>query len=109
MTTDKSEMFLYFWRLFGKGHTQPTPEYRFKDGRKWRFDWAWPAERVAVEVEGNAWHVRGGGRHMQDSDLEKYNTAAALGWRVFRFSPGMLEREPVSCVGLIIEALTNPQ
>lgn len=68
----------------------PTPErqYRFCGGRRWRFDFAWPASRLAVEVEGGLW-IRG--RHVHPrgfaADCEKYNTAALLGWRVLRFVP----------------------
>jgi very-short-patch-repair endonuclease len=65
--------------------------------RKFKFDWAFPEHEVAVEVEGNAWNVPGGGKHMQDRDLEKYNFAAADGWLVFRFSPAMLKKDPVGC------------
>lgn len=104
MVTDKSIIFLYYWNLFHR-YPEPTPEYRFHLDRKWRFDWAFLEQKVAVEVEGNAWRVPGGGRHMQDPDLEKYNNAALLGWRVFRFSPKMLKEKPEECVNMIKEAL----
>ena len=100
MTTDKANLFAYYWNLLAK-RPGPIPEYCFALPRKWRFDWAFPEWKIAVEVEGNAWSVRGGGRHMQDSDLEKYNAAAYLGWTVFRFSPGMLKRDPVGCVEMV--------
>ena len=55
-------------------------------GRKWRFDYAWPAKKIAVEVEGgvftNGRHSRGAG---MAADMEKYNTATLMGWRVFRY------------------------
>lgn len=87
--------------------TAPTPatEYRFHPERRWRFDFAWPDVRVAVEVNGNAWAVRGGGRHGKDADLEKGNAAAAAGWRVFTFSPAMLERDPAACVDVVRAAV----
>ena len=60
-------------------------EYRFDKERRWRFDFAWPEKLVALEVEGGAWI---GGRHNRaagfQADVEKYNAAAAGGWRVFR-------------------------
>jgi len=66
-------------------------EYRFAPPRRWRFDFAFPAARVAVEVEGGTWsggrHVRGAGF---EADCEKYNRAALLGWRVLRFTPEMI-------------------
>lgn len=63
-------------------------EYRFAPPRRFRFDFAWPEEKVALEVEGGAWT---GGRHVRAKgflgDMEKYNAAAMQGWRVFRCTP----------------------
>lgn len=64
-------------------------EYRFHPQRRWRFDLAWPAHRVAVEVDGGQW-MAGGGRHNTDADREKLNAAAIAGWRVLRYSPRQL-------------------
>jgi very-short-patch-repair endonuclease len=69
-------------------------EFEFHPSRKWRADFTiepiLPA-RVLVEVEGGAWT---GGRHVTGSgfnkDLEKYNTAAELGYTVLRFSTAMV-------------------
>jgi hypothetical protein len=105
MSTDKAQMFLSYWRLLADGLDEPTPEYVFAPPRKWRLDFAFVPQHVAVEVEGNAWAVPGGGRHMQDKDLEKYNAAASEGWRLFRFSPGMLERDPDTCVDMVARAV----
>lgn len=64
-------------------------EYRWAThlGRQWRFDFAWPDYLIAVECEGGTWVQ---GRHSRgkpfESDCEKYNAAAAEGWRVFRFT-----------------------
>ena len=76
------------------GIPAPTPEHPFalELGRKWRFDWAWVNRAIALEIEGGAWI---GGRHNRGSgfvkDLEKYNTAALLGWRIFRCLPKQVE------------------
>lgn len=115
---DKASLFGYMWRTFGNGE-QPTPEYQFaadeiytdKAGRKrkrgWRFDWAFVAAKLAVEVDGNAWGVKGGGAHMQETDMRKLNEAQRRGWRVLRFSPRMLEDEPAVCVALVVELLAQ--
>lgn len=70
---------------------RPVKEYQFHPVRKWRFDYAFPAQRVALEVEGG---VHTGGRHIRPrgflNDMEKYNTAAAMGWRVLRCTPETL-------------------
>lgn len=66
----------------------PEPEYHFAPPRKWRFDYAWPRLKIALEVEGGVWirgrHTRGAGFL---KDIEKYNTAASLGWLVLRTIP----------------------
>jgi very-short-patch-repair endonuclease len=102
---DKAELFLQAWRMLSGGMSEPDAEYRFASPRRWRFDFAWDYEKIAVEIEGNAWHVRGGGKHMQDKDMEKYNMAALMGWRVFRFSPAMLKKDPAGCVEIVLAAL----
>jgi len=71
----------------------PVREWKFHDTRKWRFDFAWPDRKLAVELEGGIWingaHNRG--LHFT-SDCEKYNAAALLGWTVLRYTSGMLEQ-----------------
>lgn len=71
----------------------PEKEYRFHPTRKWRFDYAWPKHKVAVEIEGGIWtsgrHTRAGGFL---ADMEKYNEAGKAGYRVFRFTPTQLKK-----------------
>jgi hypothetical protein len=113
--TDKADQFRIAWKMFFAAtelplqYIEPHEEYNFDFayGRKHRFDFAFPAHLVAVEIEGNAWHVKGGGKHMQDGDLEKYNIAAYMGWRVFRYSPAMLKRDPLGCAKQVYEAVIN--
>lgn len=68
-------------------------EYRFHTQRKWRFDYAMPDHKIALEVEGGVWSC---GRHTRPQgflgDVEKYNTATLMGWRVFRTTPSNLYR-----------------
>lgn len=81
-------------------------EYRFHNTRKWRFDYAIPAHKIALEVEGGVWT---GGRHTSPKgflgDIEKYNTATLLGWRVFRTTPAELYSR--STLDLIRGAINN--
>lgn len=60
-------------------------EYQFHPRRRWRFDFAFPEALVALEIEGAVWtrgrHTRGAGFL---GDVEKYNAAAGLGWRLVR-------------------------
>jgi very-short-patch-repair endonuclease len=68
-------------------------EYKFHPTRKWRFDIAIPRKKIAIEVEGGTWVL---GRHNNptsfEKELEKYNAAVCLGWRVLRFTPGMIKK-----------------
>jgi very-short-patch-repair endonuclease len=70
----------------------PTPELRFAPPRRWRFDFAFEPQKVAVEIEGGAFsrgrHTRGVGFV---NDLEKYNHAVALGWKVLRVTPSQVK------------------
>jgi very-short-patch-repair endonuclease len=81
-----------FWQIRVKELPLPYREYRFDPIRKFRFDFAWPDFKIAVEVEGGLWIY---GRHQRpvtfQRDLDKYNLALLHGWRVFRFSPEMIE------------------
>jgi hypothetical protein len=74
-----------------QGLPAPEAEHRFAAPRRWRFDFAWPAYRVALEVEGGVWT---GGRHTSGAgfvrDMEKYNAAGGLGWIVLRCMPKTL-------------------
>lgn len=66
-------------------------EYRFHKTRMWRLDYAIPEHKLAIEVEGGVWT---GGRHTRPqgftNDMEKYNTAARMGWRILRVTPKTL-------------------
>jgi very-short-patch-repair endonuclease len=71
------------------------PEHKFYEGRDWRADYLINTrydqllERgdVLVEIEGGVWkqgrHTRGSG---YVNDLQKYNMASALGFKLFRFT-----------------------
>jgi very-short-patch-repair endonuclease len=77
--------------LRSEGLPAPIAEHRFHAVRKWRFDYAWPSQSVALEVEGGVWTR---GRHVRPAgylaDMEKYNAAATSGWRVLRVEPSTL-------------------
>ena len=69
----------------------PVTEFRFHLDRRWRFDYAWILPMVALEVEGGVWT---GGRHSRGkrmiADMQKYNTAACMAWKVIRCTPDTL-------------------
>ncbi len=62
-------------------------EYKFHPERKWRADFLITGTKILIEVEGGIWS---GGRHTRGrgfiGDMEKYNSAAMMGFTVLRFS-----------------------
>lgn len=74
------------------GLPAPEREYRFSPHRRFRFDFAWPAVKVALEVDGGTWI---GGRHTSGAgyqrDVEKMNLAALTGWLVVRATKDMVK------------------
>lgn len=65
----------------------PEREFRFHKPRRWKFDFAFPDQKIAIEAEGGTWsngrHVRAKGFAL---DCEKYNQAALDGWTLLRFT-----------------------
>lgn len=105
----KSQLELLFERQVGElvealGVEAPVAEHRFHPVRRWRFDFAWPERKLAVELEGGVWSQ---GRHTRGQgfvdDCEKYNAAAVMGWTVLRL-PGP-QVEDGTGLGLVREAL----
>lgn len=100
------------FQMKASGIPAPTVQHVFYQFRKWAFDFAWPAVMVAVEVEGGTGSVKCGacggrtcqkcrwtgivrGRHVSKAgfqeDAEKYNTAALMGWTVYRFTSAQVK------------------
>lgn len=106
---DKAAMFYDAWRLLCSDGPEPVAEYKFAQSviyrdvrgkerrRGYLFDYCFVDERVAVEVDGGQYAAMGG-RHATDTDREKQNCAAMLGYVVFHFSPKMLTNDPAHCV-----------
>lgn len=101
--SDLEAAFALAWRLYAPDAPEPVEQLRFCPGRRWAFDFAWPDVMLACEIDGGQWQPHGG-RHNTDADRDKLNHAAALGWRVLRFSAAML-RDPEACVRMVREAI----
>ena len=91
--TDKSKAEeQYMFHVTAAGLPEPEREYRFHPVRKWRFDFAWPDRMLGVEIEGGI-YTRG--RHVRPDgfkkDIEKYNSAALLGWMMLRFTSDQVD------------------
>lgn len=69
----------------------PKEEYKFHPTRRWRFDFAYPKLKLALEVEGGAFRSRHRNLKGFEADCCKYNTAALMGWLVIRATGKMVK------------------
>jgi very-short-patch-repair endonuclease len=71
--------------LRGANVPVPTPQFeiRLESGRTARVDFAYPDLKVAVELDGAAYHSSQSARQR---DRRRENDLVALGWRVLRFT-----------------------
>ena len=109
---------LLFDQIVSAGLPEPEREIRFHETRRWKLDLGYTGQKLAVEVEGKPWgplvrchncgaQVRkrtktgkmvpvreAGGRHTRgdgfEKDIEKYNEALLLDWRVLKATPQMI-------------------
>ena len=96
------EWFARLWADETAGQLRPDREGRVIPGRRFRFDFCWPAARVAVEIQGGTWtrgrHTRGEG---YARDCEKLALAQIEGWQVYYLTREMIEGEHKRWIGLI--------
>ena len=68
-----------------------------------RLDLAYPEERLAIEVQGMAWHI---GRADFQRDCEKRNLLASAEWRLLEFTAEDIRGAPGQTVDAVAAALT---
>ena len=146
------EKFAALWDHFGGDLPNPLTNYAFVAKstdprrerfvaptgrvRQWKFDAAWPAHKVAVELEGGifstpvtcnhckrkvtryiekqkrheqvmaVWGGHTRGAGYQDNCL-KYNAASVLGWRLLRYTTKDLQERPDQVLEEIIDELNR--
>ena len=87
--------FLAAWQFYAPPDLpQPVKQVQFDKNRNWHLDFGFPARKVAVELNCSA-----------DQEREKYNLAAAMGWRILHFTSVALEAKPQDCIDLTVKAL----
>lgn len=69
-------------------------EYRFHTDRKWRFDYAWPAAKIAIEIDGGQWQVTG--RDLS-REAERNNEAQIAGWCVLHMTSEQIDKRVLWC------------
>ncbi|MDQ3752283.1 MAG: endonuclease domain-containing protein [Actinomycetota bacterium] len=82
----ESELEVKMLRLLRRaGLPPPAPQHVIRDGGRFvaRIDFAYPEHRLAIQMDGYAWHSR---RAAWQRDLEVNNHLERLGWHLLRFS-----------------------
>lgn len=99
MTNPLEELFALQVRLAEL--PSPVREYAAIPGRRYRWDFAWPEQRVLVEINGGTYAHMGHSTGIGIArDYEKNNLAVLAGWRTFAFDRRMVESgEAVTFVG----------
>lgn len=102
------DQFAYCWSIAtdGDAKLKPQRQFQFHEKRKFRFDFAWPAVKLAVEINGGQWinggHNRGGG---MNNDCDKKRLAIEADWRVMEFTGDDISKRPCQCVEQVLNAL----
>jgi very-short-patch-repair endonuclease len=75
------------------GLPEPVPQFqvRLGDGTAVRLDFAYPDRRIAIELDGAAFHS---GELAEQRDRRRDTRLGALGWRVLRFGWDDVTRAP---------------
>ena len=102
--TPKTDFFTLLCRSDLK--VECVKEHKFHPTRKWRFDYAIPEHKIAIEIDGGVWTQ---GRHTRPqgylNDMEKFNAAAAMGWVVLKFTPDT--QHTAATLNIIRETINN--
>lgn len=85
-------------------------EYRFNPTRRFRADYAHPASKVLIEIQGGTW-MRGKSKHSSgvgiNRDIEKAFLAAADGFLLFPLTPKMVDEQHLAQIAKAINSRLN--
>lgn len=113
-------MFHTLWLQLGDPEFEGEPEYKLLvPGRKFRADFAFPKQRIVVEVDGGVYGFTFTDKHGNQSwrrgghssitgqlrDIERGNQLAIHGWRRLHFTPKELDEDPAACIKVVLQAL----
>ncbi len=108
---DREEQFLKLWLVFTEGRwPAPVRQFRFCKTRRFRMDFAWLAEKVAVEIDGGVFQKQATGHRsikgIADS-MERQNIAVLDGWAMLRFHARDLEDRPEKTVRMVMDLIRS--
>jgi very-short-patch-repair endonuclease len=101
--------FLNHWKLLAAplGLPDPVRQHKFHPERRFRYDFCWVEQKLAVEIDGGSF-IRGGHNTAkgQHADNDKHNESVRLGWRVLRFNTQAM-KSPVEVVEYVIGVMCH--
>lgn len=105
----ESELEQKFHNLLVLNNLRPVQQHKFHPIRNWRFDFAWPLNKLAIEVQGyGPGHTSYTGML---GDYEKHNEAIIHGWRILYFMSRDVEpynqANTVALIRLLLNAPTR--
>jgi len=90
--------------LVHRGVAPPT-HHHLVDGVRAELDYAYPAQRIAIEVDGYRVHLRS--RETFEHDRHRHNELEIAGWRVLRFTSHALHQHPDRVADQVTRMLAN--
>ena len=105
---DREGEFALLWENLAVDWEIPQRQFKFDPERKWRFDFAWPYVKVAVEIDGGVFQAQATGHRSIDgivSSMEKSNAAAMQGWCLLRYHANDLDQRPAQVVAMVQSAI----
>lgn len=101
------QRFLEAWRRLFPSLPRPVLQHKFHPTRKWRWDFCFPDNMLAVEIQGGSFIGGGHNRGVQQAkDYEKHREAVKLGWRVLPFNTRDMS-DADACATFVAEVLCN--
>jgi very-short-patch-repair endonuclease len=101
----ESALEVRLWRFLRRAKLPlPVPGFQFEDdfGQPGRIDFAYPAQRLALEADGFEFH---GDRASFERDRSRVARLSALGWRVLPVTWRQLDEQPHKVLELVRRAL----
>jgi len=81
-------------------------QYKYVPGRRFSADFAFPVQKLVVEVDGGVYTRRAHGSVSGIiADMKRSNLAAMNGWRVMRFRPDEIAKTPAMIIEQVKAAL----
>ena len=86
------------------------PEFYFSTERNYRFDYAIPEHKIAIEQQGGIW-AKGNSGHSSGKgikrDMEKATLANVLGWTLLLRTPDQTLKHPGETIDLLKKAIAD--